>query len=154
MKNFINIFDKQFLELHKSSCEIIQKTRNENLFIKPSNTDAMPFSIGEYILRSAGKVEQTFGGITARLWDDPFEWTLPEELSTNEKILEYLEEVEATRNKGFEFFNSDNDLKKELPAPDDLKTLFEILLETLNTANNFQGCALTIFQLISNPSEI
>jgi hypothetical protein len=32
----------------------------------------------EQILRSARIVEQVSGGITANLWDDPFEWTLPE----------------------------------------------------------------------------
>ena len=54
-------------------------------------------SCGEQVLRSAAIVEQTFGGLTANLWDDPFEWTLPETLSTSAKVIEYLNEVEATR---------------------------------------------------------
>jgi hypothetical protein len=33
-------------------------------------------SCGEQVLRSAAIVEQSFGGLTANLWDDPFEWTL------------------------------------------------------------------------------
>ena len=69
------------------------------------------------ILRSAAAVEQTFGGITTRLWDDPFEWTLPEALSTNELILNYLNETEETRRKCFAFFASDEDLRREIPAP-------------------------------------
>ncbi|MGI8670048.1 MAG: hypothetical protein ACR2J3_09425 [Aridibacter sp.] len=152
MKRFIEIFDIKYQQHHKNLCRIIKKTPADKLFYKPSENNSL-FSVGEYVLRSAGKVEQTFGGITARLWDDPFEWTLPEELATNEKILEYLNEVETTRKKGFEFFNSDEDLKKELPAPEEFKTLFEILLETLTIAENLQGRAIIIFQLISSPPE-
>ena len=37
-------------------------------------------TFGENILRSAAILEQTFGGLTTNLWDDPFEWTLPETL--------------------------------------------------------------------------
>lgn len=149
MHNFIETFDKKFNELHKTSCEIIKNTPPEKLFWKPFEIYSA-FSCGEYILRSAGRVEQTFGGIMSRLWDDPFEWTLPEELSTHLKILEYLSEVEATRIKGFKFFDSGNDLSKEIPTPDGTKTLFEILLETLTKAENLQGRALTILQFIKN----
>ena len=85
-----------------------------------------------------------------RLWDDPFEWTLPEELSTNEKILEYFAEVEATRMKGFTFFTSDEDLRREIPAPEKLQTIFEILLETLARAEHFQGRAFAVFQMFSD----
>ena len=49
------------------------------------------------LLRSAAAVEQTFGGITTRLWDDPFEWTLPEKLSSTDLLIGYLNEVEQTR---------------------------------------------------------
>ncbi len=149
MNTYIKIFDTKFQELHESSCEIIRKVPNNKLFWKPTETYAV-FSCGEYILKSAGKVEQTFGGITTRLWDDPFEWTLPEELSTQEKILDYLNEVEVTRIKGFTFFNSDEDLKKELPAPEEMKTLFQLLLETLMKAENLQGRAFAIYQLFSS----
>ena len=112
--------------------------------------DFAQFSCGEYILRSAGAVEQTFGGIMSRLWDDPFEWTLPEELSTIEKISEYLAEVEETRRKGFAFFASDEDLKREIPAPEKLRSIFEILLETVARAEHFQGRAFAVFQMFSD----
>ncbi len=148
MKTFIEIFDQKFFELHKNSCKIIKNVPTEKLFWKPNECSGI-FSCGGFILRSAGKVEQTFGGITTRLWDDPFEWTLPEELATNKKILEYLEEVEETRKKGFSLLMDDEDLKKELPAPEELKTLFELLLETLQTAENLQGRAVAIFQIIT-----
>jgi hypothetical protein len=151
MQSFLAGFERQFQSLHSRSCEIIQKIPSEKLFWQPLEKDSLfPInSCGEYILRSAGKVEQTFGGITTKLWDDPFEWTLPEKLSTNQLILEYLNEVEATRKKGFTFFQSDQDLKKELPAPVRIVSLFELLLGTLCMAENYQGRAIAIFRLIT-----
>lgn len=148
---FITNFDQKFQSLHKRSCEIVQKIPQEKLYWQPFEKDALfPInSCGEYILRSAGKVEQNFGGLTTKLWDDPFEWTLPEQLSSKELLLEYLDEVEETRQKGFLFLKSDDDLKKSLPAPIKIVTLFELLLETLNTAENYQGRALAIFRLFS-----
>ena len=152
MKKLIETFENQFSRLHNRSCDFIRMIPNEKLFWKPreiKETYGM-FSCGEYILRSAGAVEQTFGGITTRLWDDPFEWTLPEELSTVEKFTEYLAEVEETRKKGFAFFNSDEDLLRELPAPEKLKSIFEILLDALARAEHFQGRAFAVYQMVSD----
>ncbi len=108
------------------------------------------FSIGEYLLRSAASVEQTFGGITTRLWDDPFEWTLPEKLSTTALVFEYLKEVEATRQKGFAFFTGDADLASRIPAPETLMSIGEILLTTVARAEHFQGRAFALFQAVSD----
>ena len=152
MKSQIEIFDRQFSLLHSRSCELLKLIPNDKLFRQPrelKNTYQM-FSCGEYILRSAGKVEQTFGGITTRLWDDPFEWTLPEELSTAALISEYLAEVEETRAKGFALFKSDEDLRRELPAPEKLRTIFEILIETAARGEHFQGRAFAVFQMLSD----
>ena len=151
MKTFIDSFEQKFQSLHARSCEIIKKTPLEKLYWQAFEKDALfPVnSCGEYILRSAGKIEQTFGGITTKLWDDPFEWTLPEQLSTNKLILQYLDEVEATRQRGFTFFKNDEDLRKELPAPVKIVSLFELLLETLTVAENYQGRAIAIFRLFS-----
>ncbi len=152
MKSLIESFERQFAILHSRSCKFVEKIPNEKLFWKPRpmKYDFVQFSCGEFILRSAGAVEQTFGGITSRLWDDPFEWTLPEELSTTEKIIEYLAEVETTRQKGFAFFVSDSDLQKEMPAPEKIKSVFELLLETIARAENFQGRAFAVFQMFSD----
>lgn len=152
MNTLIEIFNQRFDEIHKRSYDLIGKIPAEKLFWKPrelNQTFAM-FSCGEYILRSAGAVEQTFGGITIKLWDDPFEWTLPEALSTNEKILEYLSEADETRKKGIAFFTSDEDLKKQMPAPEKVKPIAQILLETIGRAENFQGRAFAIFQMFSD----
>ncbi len=152
MNKLIEIFDRQFAKTHQRSCQLIEKVPDEKLFWKPrelKNAFQM-FSCGEYVLRSAAAVEQTFGGIMTRLWDDPFEWTLREELSTSAKILDYLAETEATRQKGFAFFTSDADLSREMPAPETLKTIAEILIETVARAEHFQGRAVAVFQMLSD----
>src|SRR5947207_1532178 len=79
---------------------------SELLYRKPPSRSNVRLSGGEHILRSAASVEQTFGGITSNLWDDPFEWTLPETLPTANKVARYLDEVDATRKHGFELFKS------------------------------------------------
>jgi hypothetical protein len=152
MKTFITAFDEQFAEIHLRSSELARLFPEEKLFEKPrelEKTFAM-FSVGEYLLRSAGAIEQTFGGLTTRLWDDPFEWTLPEALSRTEDFLNYLEEVETTRKSGFALFKSDEDLRRELPAPEKIKSIFALLLETAARAEHFQGRAFAVFQMFSD----
>lgn len=151
MNSYLELFDRKFSDLYVRSCELVRQIPPDKLYWQPREKEALfPInSCGEYILRSAGKIEQTFGGITVKLWDDPFEWTLPEQLSTNQLILEYLEETEATRERGFAFFRNDDDLRKEMPAPVKIKSLFEILLETLIVAENYQGRAMAVFRLFS-----
>lgn len=152
MKTFINSLDERFDSLHAASRRLIEKIPNEKLYWQPDEMgrDFPVNSCGEYVLRSAGRVEQTFGGITVKLWDDPFEWTLPEALSTGELVLNYLSEVEATRRRGFALFLSDDDLTREIPAPEKLTTLVSLLLETLAEAENYQGRALAIFKMFSD----
>jgi hypothetical protein len=152
MKSLINSFDEQFSRLHRRSTEFVKMIPDEMLFQTPREMpdSFVMFSCGEYVLRSAAAVEQTFGGIMTRLWDDPFEWTLPEALSSTVLIQAYLEEVEETRRKGFEFFGSDADLTRELPAPEKLKTIHTVLLETLARAENYQGRAFAVFQMYSD----
>src|SRR5712692_11972102 len=108
MGKIIADLDRQFSQLHQESRELIQAISPELLYRRPSGGSnwSPAQSCGEQILSSAATVEQTFGGITANLWDDPFEWTLPETLSTPEKVSDYLNEVEATRKRGFELLKS------------------------------------------------
>lgn len=152
MDPMIASFDKAFRGLDVLSRELLSKCEEVKLFRKPrqiENSMAM-FSCAEYILRSAAMVEKTFGGITTRLWDDPFEWTLPEKLSDKAAIRQYLDEVECTRVKGFEFFTSDDDLKRRMPAPEKLMSVHEILLETIAKAEHYQGRAFAVFQMLSD----
>jgi len=152
MDAILSAFDLEFLLVDTRSRELLTRIPAEKLFAKPREIAGSMgmFSCGEYILRSAAMVEKTFGGITTRLWDDPFEWTLPEKLSDRESIIRYLDEVEETRKNGFSFFTSGADLKKELPAPEKLRSIIQILLDTLAMANHFQGRAFAVFQMISD----
>src|SRR6266576_1615653 len=99
MDKFIEGLNRQFARLHSDSHKLIQAISPDLLYQQPpEKSNSLPLhSCGEHVLRSAAVVEQTFGGITANLWDDPFEWTLPEHLSTVERFKEYLEEVESMR---------------------------------------------------------
>jgi hypothetical protein len=147
----LSSFDQQFIRLDGRSRELLSRLNDELLFRRPGGlaTSLTPFSCGEYLLRSAAAVEQTFDGLTTRLWDDPFEWTLPEKLSSREAILIYLDEVEATREKGFGFFTSDDDLKREVPAPEHMRSLAEILVDTISRASHLQGRAFVIYQTLT-----
>lgn len=148
----LDSFERRFKTIHSRSVELLSKLNDKQLFTKPrelNNTFEM-FSCGEFILRSGGAVERTFGGITRKLWDDPFEWTLPEKLSTVGLIREYLDEVETTRRNGFYFFETDADLSRQIPAPEELRTLHEILLETIARAEHYQGRAFAVFRTFSD----
>jgi hypothetical protein len=145
MDKLIADLDRQFSRLHQESRELIHAISPELLYCRPSNGS----SIGEQILRSAAAVEQTFGGLTTNLWDDPFEWTLPETLSTPEKVSDYLSEVEATRKRGFELFKGDDDLLKEVMAPTGATQLQPLLLDTLVRARHYLESAQATFALMS-----
>lgn len=137
--------DREFARLHERTRALIQATPFEIFYqdARLSKTETSPHSIGEYLLRSAAVVEQTFGGITSNLWDDPFEWTLPETLSTPERIAEYLQEVEETRERAFRSFSRDSDLMKDIAVSSgEIQTLFSLLLETLVRAADYQGRAI------------
>jgi hypothetical protein len=142
MRQSIESLDEQFATLHRQSCELIEKLSPEQLYQKlPPPAD----TCGEHVLRSAAIVEQAFGGLTANLWDDPFEWTLPETLSTPAKVIEYLNEVEATRHEAFRTFSSDHDLSKEIMAPAGATQLEPFLLDTLRRARHHQQHAIAAF---------
>ena len=152
MDPMLKSFDGRFALLHARSSTLVGTIPDADLFRKPRELERTMtmFSCGEYILRSAAIVEQTFGGITTRLWDDPVEWTLPEKLSTGADVIGYLDEVEATRKRGFGFFASDDDLRKEIPAPETTRPIFDLLLETVARAEHYQGRAFAIFQMLSD----
>src|SRR2546429_8912832 len=146
MKGLIVWFDREFARLERAWRELIQATSDKVLYQK----DGRGLSVGEQVLQSARIVEQTFGGITANLWDDPFEWTLPESLKTPERVAEYLNEVEATRQRGFALFVGDDDLLKEIAVPSGaMQTLCALLVETLVRAAHHPGRAFATFRLFS-----
>jgi hypothetical protein len=149
--------DEQFARLHERSVRLVQAVPLEKLYWQPTRTDAVRartfpvYSCGEHVLRSAAAVEQTFGGITVNLWDDPFEWTLPESLPAPPDVERYLEEAEATRARAFLLFKSDEDISKEIAAPSgEMRTLFALVVETLARASHHQGRAYATFRLFSD----
>jgi len=152
MNKLIECLDREFAQLHLGSCELIRGASTALLYRKPPGGFGSRLSFAEHILRSAATVEQTFGGITANLWDDPFEWTLPEPLSTTEKVAGYLVEVEVTRAHGFELFKSDDDLLKGILAPAGETQLLPLLLDTLVRAVHYQGRAFATLDIVRGQS--
>ena len=149
--------DREFSRLHQQACALVSATTIDVLYAVPeqtrsSATHQLP-AIGESILRAAAAIEQTFGGITANLWDDPFEWTLPEYLSTPAKVREHLDDVEATRQHAFASFTDDVCLLKHVAVPSGgTRPLIDLLLETLLKAASFQTQALIALKILSGIS--
>ena len=126
----IESLDQEFHKLYSSWCSLIRACTTDNLYT-PAGGKNLP-STGVSVLRSAAVVERTCGGITSNLWDDPFEWTLPEALATPQSVLEHLAEVEALRSTAFSTFADDGELLKQIAAPSgELQTLSSLLLQTL-----------------------
>jgi hypothetical protein len=153
MNQLISSLDEQFGRLHARSLALLEAITEEKLYWQPRQSSGVfpVYSCGEHVLRSAAAVEQTFGGITVNLWDDPFEWTLPESLASVEQVLAYLNEAEAARLRGFALFKSDEDLLKEICVPPGkMVPLCSLLIETLARAAHHQGRAFATFRLFSD----
>lgn len=153
-RDIVASLDREFARLHLRSTAIIESTPGPLLYecsAPPAITGLR--SIGENVLRSAAVIEQTFGGLTANLWDDPFEWTLPEQLSTPATVLAHLLEVEETRRRAFLSFTDDSCLLKSIATPaDGLVFLIELLLRTLLRAMNYQSRAAVALNALSGIS--
>ena len=150
---FVRCLDEQYARLHGRAVALARAIPVERLYWQPrQSSGAFPiYSCGEHLVRGAAIVEQTFGGITANLWDDPFEWTLPETISTPERVTEYLMEVEGTRQRGFALFSGDDDMRKDVAVPSgEMQPLCALLLETLARAAHHQGRAFATFRLFSD----
>jgi hypothetical protein len=154
MKRIIADLERQFARLDQRWRDLIAKASNDCLYRRPerATNSTQPLSCAEIVLRSAGVVEQTFGGITVNLWDDPFEWTLPETLATPAKLIEYFDEVEATRKRGFDAFNDDAELEQEIVTPAGDIRLGALLLDTLARAKHYQETAEAALELTAKSS--
>jgi hypothetical protein len=151
----VRSLDEEFAQLHARSVALARAVPADKLYTQPREPHGVVTvgSCGEQLLRSAACVEQTFGGITASLWDDPFEWTLPETLRTPALVEEYLHEVEATRRRGFALVKSDAELAREINTPaGEMRSLAALFCETLARAAHHQGRAFAIFQLLCDES--
>ncbi len=135
MNPFINWFDQEFTRLEREWRDSIIELDSSSLYSEAHQQLSPP---AEQILRSARIVEQVSGGITANLWDDPFEWTLPETLRTKDKLIGYVEEVRAARARAFQVFAHDADLLKIVMAPGGPTQLMSLLLDALVRAKYHQ----------------
>ena len=128
MNPFCNWFDQEFKRLEAEWRGSLAQLDSSNLY---SETQQQLSPAAEQILRSARIVEQVSGGITAKLWDDPFEWTLPETLRTKDKLIAYVDEVRDARESAFQLFKDDADLLKTVMAPSGPTQLMSLLLDAL-----------------------
>src|SRR6266545_5335421 len=160
-REIVDSLFREFARLHFNSCAVVERTPADLLYRVPPQAEAIllrqglspPSSVGEGILRCAAAIEQTFGGITASLWDDPFEWTLPEYLSTPAKVIEHLAEVEAIRRRAFSSFQDDACLLKHIVMPSgESRPLNDLLQETLRRATAHQAYALALLKTLSRIS--
>jgi hypothetical protein len=140
----VNALDGAFAKLIDSLKELVRSVDPALLYQDMPSS----LSIGEQILRSAAAIEQTFGGLTANLWDDPFEWTLPENLSTADAVVEYLSEVDATRQRAFGSIDGDQALTRYVAVPfGESRPLVALLVETLVRASDYRGRAFAATKL-------
>ena len=141
----IESFQREFAQLESRTRDLLDTVPLADLYQPAAVAGLSATSTGEWLLKSAGAVEQTCGGLTANLWDDPFEWTLPETLSTPGLIAEYLAEVNQTRDKFFARLQSDQDLTKLVAIPaGGTQPLIQILLDTLIRATGYLERAAVI----------
>jgi hypothetical protein len=137
-REIVNHLDEQFASLINSLKDLVSSVSPGLLYRNPPAV-----SIGENILRSAAAIEQTCGGLTANLWDDPFEWTLPETLSNADLIIDYLSEVDVARQRAFSSILDDGALSKYISAPSgESRLLISLLLETLAKASDYRKSVL------------
>ena len=130
-RQIVQHLEQEFSELIKSLKDLVRSVPPENL------------------IRSAAVVEQTCGGLTSNLWDDPFEWTLPETLSNPDRIVEYLSEVDVARQRAFSSIQDDSALTKYISDPSGERFLISLLLETLVKASEHKGRAVAMIKILS-----
>ena len=135
-RQIVQHLEQEFSGLIESLKDLVRSVPTELLYRHPP-----PVSVGENILRSAAVVEQTCGGLTSNLWDDPFEWTLPETLSNSDRIVEYLSEVDLARQRAFNSIKDDSALTRYISDPSGERLLISLLLETLVRAAEHKGKA-------------
>jgi hypothetical protein len=134
----VEYLDQEFTRLITSLQQLANSTPADLLYRRPPSV-----TLAENLLRSAAVLEQAFGGLTVNLWDDPFEWTLPETLSTPELIAEYLSEVDVARQRAFNVIATDGELTKYISGPSgEPQQLFTVLLAALLKASDYHGRAV------------
>jgi len=144
----VQLLDREFSSLIEGLRSLTNALTPESLYREVGS-----LSVGLNILKCAGVLEQAFGGLTTNLWDDPFEWTLPETLSTPELVLEYLAEVDRTKVRAFSSLVEDSTLNKVIALPSgESCSLFEFMITTLQRASVLYGEANATLKILSGVS--
>lgn len=156
MRILIEELEAEFAAAEMRLRSLLDSTPEQLMFAKPFHDEKslVELSVGGCIIRSAAMIEQVFLGITRRLWDDPFEWTLPEKLSSRAAILGYIAEVSETRVKGMAFLTADADLSRRLPAPEELRTVFGVLTAALLRAESLRAKAEVILTAVQRSDHL
>jgi|SRR5215475_2358327 len=144
-REIVSNLDQQFAALIDSLKALASSVPASLLYRNPPAV-----SIGENILRSAAAIEQTCGGLTSNLWDDPFEWTLPETLSNGDLIVDYLSEVDRLRQRAFNSITDDTALTMFVSTPGGERPLLNLLVETLVRSSDQRGRAVATVKILSD----
>ncbi len=148
----VKAFSAEFERLHDNLIDVLNLIPEERLYWKPfeSSSFLRVYSCGELIVHIGSIIEYTFNGITSNFWDDPFEWTLRENLSSRSLVAEYLVEAAHVRLIALQGMN-DADLAKTLHFPNGEKTTIgELLLRALTHASHHRGQVYAYVHLFSD----
>ena len=143
-REIVQQLDREFGGLIESLKDLASSVPAALLYRNPPGV-----SIGENILRSAAAIEQMCGGLTSNLWDDPFEWTLPETLSNGDLIVDYLSDVDRLRQRAFNSIADDRALTRYVATPAGEQPLMALLLRTLLQAGDQRGRAVATIKILS-----
>ena len=139
--------DREFSGLLSELKALIQSIPGEKIYLNA--TGNVEGSVADSIVKCAATLEQAFGGLTTNLWDDPFEWTLPETLSTTELIIDYLAEVDGARERAFAFLVDDSALGKYIAVPSgDQTSIRNLLADALAKARPYQVRAIETAKML------
>lgn len=145
-RDLIENLEQECISLLSRLTRLVESLPVQSLYEKPPKSAT---SVGENVVRSAAVLEQSFGGLTTNLWDDPHEWTLPETLSTSELITEYLGEVNEARRRAFASLVDDSALAKYIALPSgEQASIEELLLNALKAAQNFEQRAAETYKML------
>lgn len=148
-KRSLQSIEQEFADLSLALATFVRATPDELIYKDPNTANES--TVGEAVVKSAAVLEQMFGGLTTNLWDDPFEWTLPETLASRALILEYLDEVDESRRRAFAFLADDSALAKNVSVPSDGQiSVLDLLERTLNRAISYQNRAAHILKTFSS----
>lgn len=146
-RDSIENLDRECVGLLSRLGELVRSVPSQSLY--GESLGSSTGSVGENVVRSAATLEQTFGGLTTNLWDDPHEWTLPETLATPTLIIEYLYEVDQARTRAFASLVDDSALGKYIAMPSGEQVPIQALLaNAIEVARGFEQRAVERYKAL------